>query len=217
MSKFVEEWRPVVGYEGHYEVSDWGRVRSVDRVIEQINRWGTIMKRFFRGKILKPCLNADGYRIVSLGKGKESPEQTQRIHKLVAEAFIPNPLNKPQVDHIIPINNGGGDEVWNLRWVTYKENNMNVNSLKNQIKGQKNNKIVYQCDLNGNLIKVWHSASRAAKEGGFILGSVQHCCKGGYFREGKWFNSRTHKGFKWYYENDYKKILLERELESQVQ
>jgi hypothetical protein len=102
--KISEEWRPVVGYEGRYEVSNYGEVKSL------------IYKGNLRDKILKSHYDKDGYLITSLGRSK-----TVKIHRLVAEAFISNPENKPCVDHINKIRNDNRAE--NLQWATISENN----------------------------------------------------------------------------------------------
>ena len=98
----MEIWKDIVGYEGLYEVSNFGRVKSLKG----------------HEKILKPANNGNGYLFVYLwknGKGKQS-----YIHRLVATAFISNPLNKPCINHIDcnPQNNN----VDNLEWVTQREN-----------------------------------------------------------------------------------------------
>ena len=121
MSKEIEEWKPVVGYEGLYEVSDWGNVRSLDRsFVNSIGR-----KRFYKGQMLKKVLNADRYHIVSLRDSNHNGHEG-KVHRLVAEAFIPNPENKPVVGHLKTLNNGLEDktanEAWNIAWMTEKEN-----------------------------------------------------------------------------------------------
>lgn len=121
MSKLEEEWRPVKGYEGFYDVSDWGRVRSVDRTIEQLSNHGNLINRLYKGKLLKLFKDRDGYIIVTLCK--EGSSLQKRVHRLVAEAFIPNPENKPQIDHINTIKDD--NRVENIRWVTAKENTHN--------------------------------------------------------------------------------------------
>ena len=125
MSKLIEEWRPVVGYENLYEVSDWGNVRSLDRIIEQRGKNGKTFKRRFKGIILKKTLNSYGYHVVSLSdENHESKEG--KVHRLVAEAFIPNPENKKEVGHLKTLPNGIEDktanEAWNLAWMTREEN-----------------------------------------------------------------------------------------------
>ena len=99
-----EIWKPIRNYEGLYEVSNFGRVKSLN------------YKRTEKEGILKPRTDKDGYLITSLGRGK-----TVKIHRLVAEAFITNPENKPCVDHINKIRNDNRAE--NLQWATISENN----------------------------------------------------------------------------------------------
>ena len=90
----IEEWRPVVGYEGLYEVSNTGRVRSLDRYIKTC--YGSY--RLHKGKVLSPTKNKDGYLQVSLCYNRKIYKKY--VHRLVAEAFIPNPYNLPQVNHL---------------------------------------------------------------------------------------------------------------------
>ena len=108
----MEEWKPVDGYEGLYEVSNRGRVRSLDRFTTG-NR-----NRKIKGKILRNCHNQLNYCIVQLCKDGV-PKKT-RVHRLVASAFIPNDEGKPYVNHIDgdPSNN----DVSNLEWCTQAEN-----------------------------------------------------------------------------------------------
>lgn len=110
-----EEWRPVVGYEGLYEASSWGRVRSKDRVVPH-NLWGTFFTR--RGRVLSPSSHRDGHLRVSLHKNQK--QSLRFVHRLVAEAFIPNPDEYPLVRHWDddPSNN----RVGNLRWGTVSDN-----------------------------------------------------------------------------------------------
>lgn len=114
-----EEWRSVVGYEGLYEVSNEGNVRSVVRHKEYVSKiTGQPSFLTFGGNYLKGYCNKQGYCIVSLSK--DGRVKSVGIHRLVAEAFIPNPENKPFVDHIntLPYDN----RVDNLRWVDSVEN-----------------------------------------------------------------------------------------------
>lgn len=130
--KILRAWKDIEGYEGLYQVSTDGRVRSIDRYIKYKN--GKI--RFIKGNLIKCKLNNRDYLIISLSKN--SKQKTYLIHRLVAEAFIPNPNNKPCVDHIIPLSQGGTNEVTNLRWVTHKENNNNPLTIKNREELYKN-------------------------------------------------------------------------------
>ena len=102
--QFIEVWRPVVGFEGYYMVSNLGRIKSLHKRYE--------------GLILTPYDEGHGYRMVDLYK--DNIKQKCRVHRLVAMAFIPNPLNKREVDHINFIRHD--NRACNLRWATSKEN-----------------------------------------------------------------------------------------------
>lgn len=78
-----EEWRPVVGFEGSYEVSSYGRIRSLDREWEQKSRNGTIYTHRKKGVMLQPGIASNDYPTVCLGRGN-----TRTLHSLVAEAFV---------------------------------------------------------------------------------------------------------------------------------
>ena len=108
-----EQWLPIRGFEGEYEVSDHGQVRSLDRYVR--NRSGTALKR---GKLLKPRRDGRGYFFVGLYRERKSTQC--RVHRLVAEHFLTNASNFPVVNHLdnCPTNN----HVSNLEWCTQKEN-----------------------------------------------------------------------------------------------
>ena len=113
----AEIWKPVVGYEGYYEVSNLGRMRSLDRMVN--HKSGT--QYLQRGQILAPRFR-DGY--VSTAISKFGKTKYCRIHRLVAQAFIPNPENKPTVNH----KNGNklDNSVENLEWATQSENQIHA-------------------------------------------------------------------------------------------
>lgn len=114
MESIAEIWKDVQGYEGLYQVSNLGRVKSLGRVIDRLvygNYWQ-------EEKILKPNKTKYGYLIVELRKNKKP--KSFLVHRLVAITFIPNPENKPEVDHINA--DKTNNSVNNLRWVTAKEN-----------------------------------------------------------------------------------------------
>lgn len=112
-----EIWKDVKGFEGFYQVSNLGRVKSLKRTIIRKNG-----KTFFvRERILKTTNDHSGYPYVTLIILKN--KVLKPVHRLVAEAFIPNPENKPCIDHIDCVRTNA--RVENLRWVTYSENNLN--------------------------------------------------------------------------------------------
>lgn len=147
-----EIWKPIKDWEGYYEVSSKGRIRSLDRIING---------RKYKGKILSLVIKKSGYRNITLYKGKY--EKTYRVHRLVAEAFIPNPENKPEVNHKIPIRFGGDDSVENLNWCTRLENIREEESLKAR-KNQPSNIAVEVYDLNGIFIDEFKSIAECERE-----------------------------------------------------
>jgi len=105
-----EEWRDVVGYEGYYQVSSFGRVRSLDRVLKN--------GRHLNGRYKKVTICKIGYPVVRLCK--DGVEKNEYVHRLIAESFIPNPERLTQVDHINGIKSDSTLE--NLRWCTKSDN-----------------------------------------------------------------------------------------------
>ena len=110
---FNEIWKPIKGFEGLYEVSNMGNVRSLDRYVMNGNRCCLL-----KGKPKKAYFISTGYLMVDLCKNSQRTHYL--IHRLVAEAFIPNPSNLPCIDHINTIKTD--NRVENLRWCSCKEN-----------------------------------------------------------------------------------------------
>lgn len=117
--KIEEEWRPVKGFENLYEVSNLGRVKSLARFIINTSKLGKKYKQFCKEKILKPASDTNGYLLVDLHKNCKSYKK--RVHRIVAEAFIPNPDNKPCVNH--KSERKHENNVENLEWASYQYNN----------------------------------------------------------------------------------------------
>lgn len=111
MNILNEEWRDCVGYEGLYQVSSLGRVRSMDRWIA----YGDGRKRFYKGRVLKPSLNRDGYPVVNLGLGK-----SVRVHCIVAGAFIGDRPKGLDINHVDGCK--ANNHVSNLEYATRGQN-----------------------------------------------------------------------------------------------
>ena len=111
----TEIWRDIKGYEGIYQISNFGRVKSVERIATN-NKHGGV--RIIKEKILTPNDNGNGYKIVCLRKPKQ--RKNFYMHRLVATAFIPNPKNLRYVNH--KDYNKSNNNVTNLEWCTQKEN-----------------------------------------------------------------------------------------------
>ena len=164
-----EIWRDIKGYEGLYQVSNLGRVRSLDRFISQKNNSGPY-KRLIKGKLLKNGKNSQKYLLVVLSKPNNKPKVIH-IHRLVAEAFIPNPENLPCVNH--KDEDKQNNMVENLEWCTYKYNN-NYGT-----KTEKLRKPIIQVDKNNNIVKFWESASEVMRINGYRnTTSINNCLKG---------------------------------------
>ena len=117
-----EEWRPIKKYP-NYMVSNYARVKSIATVIEYKDG-----RRRQRREKLKPQTNKDGYFVVRLFAQGNQKGVLVKVHRLVAEAFIPNPENKPYIDHINTVR--GDNRIENLRWVTSSENSRNPITLE---------------------------------------------------------------------------------------
>lgn len=110
----MEMWKDIKGFEGMYQISNKGRVRSLDRAVKQRNDSIQIKK----GKVLVQTKNHKGYYLVGLNKNNK--KYMKSVHRLVALAFIQNPEKKPQVNHID--GNKKNNDSSNLEWVTASEN-----------------------------------------------------------------------------------------------
>lgn len=176
-----EIWRPIKGYEGWYEVSSYGNVRSLDRLV--IHSEGR--KRLWKGKIMKLCHLNNGYLNIELSKN--CVKKHHSIHRLVAEAFIPNPDNLPIVNH--KDENPNNNHVSNLEWCT-RSYNINYGT-RNEKVAVKLSKPVFQIDkITNEVITEYPSAAEAVRQTGFNYKHISACCNG---------KRKTAGGFKWQY------------------
>lgn len=167
----TEVWKPVLGYNSLYEVSSLGRVRSLPR-------------RGTTGRILKPAKVRKGYLQVLLCK--DGTEKWHKVHRLVAQAFIPNPNNYPCVNH--RDENPENNCVDNLEWCDYSYNNTYGTRIKKIL--AKTTKPILQIDSCGNIIKEWSSNREVCRVLGYNTGSLSMCCNG---------KRKTAYGFFWKY------------------
>lgn len=116
MQSIKEVWRDIPEWEGFYQVSNLGNVRSLDRDIEYLNN-GTLTTLHLKGKVLKQRADEEGYMRICLAKNGRT--KLYGVHRLVAQAFIPNPENKPTVNHID--GNKSNNYLSNLEWATLEE------------------------------------------------------------------------------------------------
>ena len=174
-----EVWRDVVGYEGLYKVSDRGNVFSVERLNSRGHKCG--------GRILKPIYNRGGYLTFDLCKNGKV--KTKSTHRLVAEAFIPNPNGLPQVNHIdeVKVNNN----VENLEWC---DTSHNINhGERNKKVSQKLSKKVIGVNIKTSEIITFRSTVEARSKGYF---AVSQACRGAYY------GGNLYKGYRWSYEEE---------------
>lgn len=153
----MEIWKDIAGYEGLYQVSNWGRVKSL---------W------FSKEKILKGGRNNKGYLSVLLCK--DGKIKRHLIHRLVAEAFIPNPLNLSEVNH--KSEDKLDNRVENLEWCDHKYNN-NYGTRNDRI-SEKLSKTVLQFSKTGEFIKEWESMIEIQRQLGYSQGNISNCCTG---------------------------------------
>lgn len=168
-----ETRKDIKGYEGHYQVSNMGNVRSMTK---KVNTKGG-KKAIKHGKILKQTRKSKGYLAVNLSKNGKS--RSYEVQRLVAPAFIQNPNNYPCVNHIDE--NKENNTVANLEWCTYKYNNIygdrNRKSSESRING-KLSKPVYMCDVDGNILQEFPSIAEVKRSFGYDSAKISLVARG---------------------------------------
>lgn len=179
-----EIWKDIVNYEGLYQISNYGRVKSIPR------------GRRLYVVILTILTDKYGYTKVALTRDRKSTQFT--IHRLLSTAFIPNPENKPCVNHINGIKND--NRIENLEWCTYSENILHAfrvlkrrspNGGRGKIGAlSKNSKPILQMDKDGNPIRSFAGASEAQRLTGMLSTFISSCANK---------KCKTAYGYKWEY------------------
>ena len=185
-----EEWRTIEEFKGLYEVSNYGRVRSLDRYAK-IGGGGY---RLAKGKIMKIGKYPNGYSMINFRNG--DVRVSRLVHRLVAQAFIPNPDELPEVNH--KDENINNNMVDNLEWCTSKYNaNYGSRNQRCYEGNRKYFKPVYQIDKDcGMIIRWWDSIADASRKLGLDETLIGRVCK----RKGQ-----TAGGFYWRYADEYDK------------
>lgn len=186
-----EVWVYIPGYEGAYMVSNEGRIKGLSRSVSYKSANGKPVSAPLTEKLLKPHL-CQGYWKVDLYKNRV--REKAYVHILVAQMFVPNPDNKPQVNH--KDGNRANSNFENLEWTTQKENvqhartvlNRTFNSHPPKGKDSPYSKPVLQLDANGNIIKEWAALADIQRECGYKPSHIGNCCRGKH---------RTMYGYSW--------------------
>ena len=183
----MEIWKPISGYEGFYEVSNLGRIRSLERIVECSDG----RKRKIKDRTLKGSSYSGGYSGVTLHK--DGCAKFVNIHRIVAEAFVPNPLEKEEVNH--KDENPSNNHASNLEWVTHKEN-LNYGTRQERARKaivEAQGRAVRQLSIDGELVAEYESLSAACNATGTHVSNITKCAKGVY---------KTAGGYIWKYKNE---------------
>lgn len=165
----MERWKVIEGTKDLYEVSETGKVRRVST-----------------GQVLKPTINENGYCYVTLSIG-EGRTIKRRVHRLVAEAFVKNPLGLAQINH--KDENKQNNTADNLEWCTA---GYNINyGTRNQRHAVKMSRPVLQMNIEGAILKRWPSMTEAQRILGISKRNISRCCRG---------LQNTAYGYRWKYE-----------------
>lgn len=160
----MEEWKDISGYEGIYQVSSFGRVRSVDRIVN-----GPKTKKKIKGRMIVLRNHGSGYKTVNLWK--DNNFHIAYVHRIVAEAFIPIQEGKHEVNHID--NCKSNNNVDNLEWCTHQENGFHAH------RGGFNRSSKKVVMLDGNNLVEFYSMTEAERETGIPHQEISRKCRNG--------------------------------------
>lgn len=163
----MEIWKDIYGYERLYQISNYGRVKSLPRITNR--KSGRILS--VRERVMANIISADGYLRIKLCKN--NIQKIMSIHRLVAIAFIANPKNKPQVNHID--GNKLNNKLENLEWVTAKENSQHA--ILNGLSTPRTNEKIpcIQVSLDGFILNEFESRSEASRITGASGRDISDC------------------------------------------
>lgn len=182
----MEIWKDIKHYEGLYQISNYGNVKSIKRKVKNKNGF-----RIVKEKLLKPILNNKGYYVYGLRKNGKL--KMLLLHRLIGEHFLNNKNNYPCINH--KDGNKLNNSIDNLEWCTYEHNikeafklGLNTYTYKKNFKhnywkgkyGKYHNcsKVVLQYDLKNNYLKEWESITKASKETKINYYSISNNCRG---------------------------------------
>lgn len=188
-----EIWKDIQGYEGLYQISNTGKVKSLGRFVYN----GSGM-RWNAERILKCKDNGHGYLNVCLARDKDDHKYAY-IHRLVATHFVENPSGLPQVNH--KDENKSNNNAENLEWCDMQYNNTYGTKIQRGVANMDYASIakrrsvpVYQINLDGTIVRRHNGMSDAARKFGFKTSEISSCCKD---------KKHTHAGFRWMYASEY--------------
>lgn len=192
-----EVWKDIPNYEGRYQVSNMGRIKSLPREMRCGNGMGIhkvkerILSQVTRRKVISPNGSTHIYNYAHVMLKKMGQRQTFQVHRLVAKAFIPNPDNLSDVNH--KDENGLNNRVDNLEWMSHKDNcnygTRNQRSAAGNINNPSISRRVLQLTVDGKPIKEYPSAKEAYRQTGVWPTSIQDCANHG--------RHKTAGGYKW--------------------
>lgn len=184
-----EIWRDIDGYEGLYQVSNKGRIKSLQRIVSHGKSGSFSVKE----RILSSADKGLGYMVVGLSKNGR--KKTWRVHRLVAKAFIPNPNNYDLINH--KDKNPSNNAVENLEWCDYQYNNTYADHKEVSSKAQ--SKLVMQFTMKGDFVARYYGAVEAEKETGVCRTCINACCRGDLQSSG---------GYRWKLESDNRDMRI---------
>lgn len=183
----TEVWKPIKGYEGIYEVSSYGRVRSLDMVLPAIAN-GVPCTRIRHGVMRKTHIGRTGYHYVLLRNGGK--DKNFRLHRLVAEAFVPNPDNLPEVNHKDEDKNNNRAD--NLEWCSSSYNHCYGTTIERA--ASKIRRPVCQMNMDGEIINEYPSLISAERATGIRHEKISALCRG--------VTKKTKSGYRWKFKEE---------------